>query len=297
MTSPNSDSLYTLTRLAPTPSGYLHLGNIYSFLLTFKIADHYKARILLRIDDMDRERVKQEYIQDIFDTLDFMELPYDLGPKNPKDFENMYSQKNRLPLYLDALETLKKSGNLFACNCSRTKILEMNPTGEYTGYCRNRKLAFNRKNMSWRFRVDAQEPISFKDIELGVKTERLPGILADFIVRRKDGLPAYQLTSLIDDLYFGVDLIIRGEDLLGSTLAQVYLSKHLPQNKFEGTGFFHHKLLKRDDGLKLSKSAGDTSVQFLRKSGKKKEDIFEMIGKWMGLEIPIRNLQDFLLLV
>lgn len=288
--------VYSLTRFAPTPSGYLHLGNIYSFLTTLKIAQKYRAKILLRIDDMDRERVKQEYIQDIFDTMDFLEIPYDIGPKNLRDFETEYSQKYRMPWYLDALESLKKSGNLFACNCSKTKILEMNADGKYSGYCRNRKLGFNRKNMAWRFLVDTKESFSFEDIEFGVKTERLPEILADFILKRKDGLPAYQLTSVVDDLHYGVDLIVRGQDLLGSTLAQVYLSKHLPKNRFEYTGFFHHSLLKRADGQKLSKSAGDTSVQYLRKSGKKKEDIFELVGKWMGLETPIRNLQDFLLL-
>lgn len=296
MTIQSSDLIYSLTRFAPTPSGYLHLGNIYSFLMTVKIAQKFKSKILLRIDDMDRERVKVEYIQDIFDALDFLEIPYDLGPKNLKDFENEYSQKYRMPLYLDALEKLKKSGNLFACNCSRKKILGMNNSGQYSGFCRDRGLGFNRKNVAWRFRMDAMNPISFKDIELGLTTEKLPGILADFIVRRKDGLPAYQLTSVLDDLYFGIDLIVRGQDLLGSTLAQLYLSTFLPGNNFIQAGFFHHPLIRKYDGQKLSKSAGDTSVQFLRKSGKKKEDIYEMIGKWMGLGMPIRNLGDFLLL-
>ncbi|PSL07631.1 glutamyl-tRNA synthetase [Cecembia rubra] len=288
--------IYSLTRFAPTPSGYLHLGNIFSFLTTFKIAKTHHAKILLRIDDMDRERVRKEYIQDIFDTLDFLEIPYDLGPKNLKHFESEYAQKNRMELYLDALETLKKTGKLFACNCSRKKILDLNPNGYYSGYCRDRFLGFNKKNIAWRFCVDARESISFMDIEAGITEGNLPEILADFIVRRKDGLPAYQLSSVVDDLYFGVDLIVRGKDLLGSTMTQVHLSKFLSNNSFGQIGFFHHSLIRKADGQKLSKSAGDTSVQFLRKSGKKKEDIFEMIGKRMGQDTPIRGLQDFILL-
>ena len=291
----NSGPIYCLTRYAPTPSGFLHLGNIYSFLLTFKIAHKSKAKILLRIDDMDQERVRKEFIQDIFDTLDFLEIPYDLGPKNLREFETEYSQKHRIPLYLDALDSLKKSGNLFACNCSRKKILEMNTTGPYSGYCRNRDLGFYRKNIVWRFKTDAMKPISFKDIELGMTVAKLPEILTDFIIRRKDGLPAYQLTSVLDDMHFGVDLIVRGQDLLGSTLAQAYLSTFLSQNNFIQTGFYHHPLIRNAEGQKLSKSAGDTSVRFIRKSGKKKEAIYEMIGKGIGLEKPIRNLEEFLL--
>jgi glutamyl-tRNA synthetase len=103
--------------------------------------------------------------------------------------------------------------------------------------------------------------------------------MQDFVVRKKDGYPAYQLTSILDDLYFGVDLIVRGQDLWPSTLAQLYLASFLPGGAdFKKTRFYHHELLKDQDGGKLSKSAGATSVQFLRKEGRSPEDIFRMIG-------------------
>jgi glutamyl/glutaminyl-tRNA synthetase len=84
-----------LTRYAPTPSGFLHLGNIYSFILTYHLAKKHQAKILLRIDDLDSDRIKPAYIQDIFDSLDFMELPYDLGPRLTKEYEAEFSQRHQ----------------------------------------------------------------------------------------------------------------------------------------------------------------------------------------------------------
>src|ERR1700755_812419 len=107
------------TRIAPTPSGFLHLGNAYSFALTAALAEKYGAKILLRIDDLDRERVQKEYVQDIFDTLNFLELPWDEGPRNVMELERDWSQIHRMGLYKEALDLLREEGDLFACNCSR----------------------------------------------------------------------------------------------------------------------------------------------------------------------------------
>ncbi|SMD45543.1 glutamyl-tRNA synthetase [Aquiflexum balticum DSM 16537] len=284
---------FKLTRYAPTPSGFLHLGNIYSFILTYHLAKKHQARILLRIDDMDRERVKTKFIQDIFDNLDFMELPYDLGPKNAADFKANYSQTKRLDLYVNAMENLKKNKKLFACDCSRKKIEKMNPKGFYTGFCRNRNLPYDNKEVAWRYQADMHQDIRFKDLHEGHLIGKLPGILTDFIVRKKDGLPAYQLTSVVDDLHFGVDLIVRGKDLWGSTLAQVLLSDALEPNTFSQNTFYHHPLIQDPNRQKLSKSAGATSIQFLRKSGKKKEDVYSMIGEWLGIREKINSLDAF----
>lgn len=295
----NKDPLekFRLTRFAPTPSGYLHLGNIYSFIITYHLALKHQAKILLRIDDMDRERVKKKFIHDIFDTLDFLEIPYHQGPKNHKDFKSQYSQRQRIDLYRSALERLKEKQVLFACDCSRKKIEKMDPNGFYTGFCRNRHLDFKTKDVAWRMKVDRHHDVSYQNLYEGTTIGKITGILADFIVKRKDGLPAYQLTSVVDDIHFGVDLVIRGKDLAGSTLAQVYLADHLDKNSFSKNTFHHHPLIQGPDQQKLSKSSGATSIQFLRKSGKKKENIFEMIGKWMGSPIPIRSLDEFSKLV
>jgi glutamyl/glutaminyl-tRNA synthetase len=287
---------FKLTRFAPTPSGYLHLGNVYSFILTYHLAKKHQSKIMLRIDDIDRDRVKNKYIQDIFDTLDFLEIPFDLGPKDLKDFQKNFSQINRFELYRKALAQLKEKRTLFACDCSRKKIEKMDPNGNYTGFCRKRNLDFNQKDLAWRFKVDKHQEVSFIDLKDGLVTGKIPGILADFIVRKKDALPAYQLTTIVDDLFYGVDLIIRGKDLWGSTMAQVYISKQL-QNNYSQSTFYHHPLIKGPNNQKLSKSAGDTSVQFLRKSGKKKEDVFQLIGILLGEKRNFRSLSDFSLVV
>src|SRR3569833_164758 len=110
------------TRLAPTPSGYLHLGNVFSFLQTIRLAAHTGARLFLRIDDLDRERADVRYVQDVFDTLDLLGVTWDEGPRGVADFEAVWSQVHRMGLYRSALEDLRQRGVLFACNCSRARI-------------------------------------------------------------------------------------------------------------------------------------------------------------------------------
>src|SRR5687768_5857036 len=110
------------TRIAPTPSGFLHLGNVLSFALTAAIARKRGARILLRIDDMDRDRVQPDYIDDIFEVLRFMGLPWEEGPKDAAEFLQRFSQQHRLPLYEAALQQLEKKGQVFACTCSRAQV-------------------------------------------------------------------------------------------------------------------------------------------------------------------------------
>ncbi len=283
---------YQLTRFAPTPSGFLHLGNIYSFLVTHSVAKNHNAKILLRIDDYDQDRVKNKYIKDIFDTLDFLEIPYDLGPKSYKEFQQLFSAKHRFSLYQNALETLKNKHMLFACDCSRKKVDRMHPKGFYTGHCRTKNLDFEHPEINWRIKLPLHNPVKIKTLK-GWENGIIPGILNDVIVKKKDGHPSYQLASVVDDLYFNVDLIVRGRDLWGSSLAQVYISEHLEKNKFKSNTFHHHELIRNDENRKLSKSAGDISIQFLRKSGKKKEDIYMLLARRLGIKESLKNRADF----
>lgn len=285
------DLQFKRTRIAPTPSGFLHLGNVLSFALTAVLARQTGAQILLRIDDMDRERASREYVEDIFDTLHFMEIPWDEGPRNYAEFEKEFSQLHRLPLYEKALLQLREQGSVFACTCSRTQILALSPDGVYPGTCRNKGIPLDTKDACWRLRTDNRE-LRVKTVDQAIISDILPGSLKDFIVRKKDGFPAYQLTSLADDLYWNVDLVVRGEDLWPSTLAQQYLATVLNKPAFSGIRFFHHPLLTGKDGLKFSKSAGATSIQFLRKEGKKPADIYAMIAGMMSLAEPVRDRQS-----
>src|SRR5579863_6846848 len=111
----NPNRRFDKTRIAPTPSGFLHLGNVLSFAITAAIAEKTGAKILLRIDDLDRDRVNREYVEDIFDTLNFLQIPWDEGPRNYKEYESEYSQLYRMDLYQVALQQLKDSGQVFAC--------------------------------------------------------------------------------------------------------------------------------------------------------------------------------------
>jgi glutamyl/glutaminyl-tRNA synthetase len=278
------------TRIAPTPSGFLHLGNVLSFALTAALARRAGARILLRIDDLDQERVNPAYVQDIFDTLNFLDIPWDEGPRNMVEYEKEYSQLHRMELYRQALDRLKESGNLFACTCSRTGILRDSADGSYPGTCRQKGVPFEMENAGWRLRTEEERELVVKTLAGGQLKTTLPKRMSDFLVRKKDGFPAYQLTSLIDDLYYGVDFIVRGEDLWDSTLAQHTLSfPLLEQDRFSEITFYHHPLLTDAAGRKLSKSEGDPSIQYLRRQDWSPVDVYSWIAGKLERGVVVKN--------
>ena len=284
---------FKLTRFAPTPSGFLHLGNLYSFLVTKVLAEKHGAKIILRIDDLDQERYREEYVQDIFDTLDFMELSYELGPKNLQEFQNEWSQVHRMEQYQPALEKLSEKKLVFACDCSRKKIQEMDSSGYYLGHCQDRRIPLDRKEVTWRFNALETDFVKLKSYPNQLNSSLvLPTDIAFSILRKKDLKPAYQLTSLIDDLLFGVDLIVRGQDLYSSSLAQLALAEKLSKSEFQNTTFFHHPILKGPKKKKLSKSDGSTSIRTIRESGKKSKDIYKMLGEYLG-NPEIKDFESF----
>ncbi|RZA03788.1 MAG: tRNA glutamyl-Q synthetase [Sphingobacteriaceae bacterium] len=258
---------FTKTRIAPTPSGYLHLGNALSFITTAKLARQTGAKLLLRIDDIDKQRVTDAYLQDVFDTLGFLQIKCDEGPRDVSEVKSEWSQYCRLNLYSNILERLKQQDVVYACNCSRRGIADCN--------CIELKIPLDQPNVNWRLHTDDTLRIPIKTLEQGIIEAQLPADMKDFIVRKKDGCPAYQLTSVVDDLHFGVDLVVRGEDLWHSTIAQIYLVDVLGYDDFKNITFHHHSLLTDKDGTKLSKSAGATSIKYLREHGYTLEDIYK----------------------
>ncbi|MDO6434935.1 glutamate--tRNA ligase family protein [Flavitalea sp. BT771] len=272
---------FNRTRIAPTPSGFLHLGNVASFVLTSRLARRMGARVLLRIDDLDRDRVDERYVQDIFETLHFLGISWDEGPLGLAEFEAVWSQVHRMEKYLAALQALRDQGVLFACSCSRAQIARAVTAGGYPGTCRDKGLSLDAPDVSWRVRTDLFRELKVRGVEAADFSGPLDGSMKDFVVRKKDGFPAYQVTSIIDDLHFGVDLIVRGQDLWPSTLAQMYLSGLLPGGAVFGDACFYHHALLEEGGMKLSKSAGATSVQFLRKEGRTADEIYGLIGQLM----------------
>ena len=278
-----TQSTFRKTRIAPTPSGYLHLGNVLSFALTAALAGKTGAKILLRIDDLDRQRIRDEYVQDIFDTLNFLEIPYDDGPRDLSEYKSQWSQLYRLEMYHKAIERLKMHGHLYACICSRTAV---DPC-----ICYNKRIAFNEPGCSWKLKTTDEE-IPVKTYPNQTISAKLTPDMQNFVVRKKDGFPAYQLASGCDDLHFGVDLVVRGQDLWPSTLAQLHLAQKLKAEPFFKTTFYHHPLLMASGNQKLSKSAGDTSIKHLRESGKTPAEIYSMIASLCGKDEEIENCQQ-----
>ncbi|MGL5892279.1 MAG: glutamate--tRNA ligase family protein [Bacteroidia bacterium] len=239
------------TRIAPTPSGFLHSGNIYSFRLTAQLAAEIGAEILLRIDDLDAARKRPEYVENIFETLHKLGINWQLGPQTPDDFENNWSQHLRLPLYNELLHKLRQHSKLvYVCTCSRRELTASNGNCN----CKNNNLPFDTPDAAWRAAVEPGTVISFSDMQRGKVEIDLAQAAGDFTVRRRDGIPAYQIASLADDVHFGITHIVRGEDLLASTAAQLFLAQKLGLDSFLQNSFLHHSLITDENGQKLSKS-------------------------------------------
>jgi glutamyl/glutaminyl-tRNA synthetase len=283
---------FTRTRIAPTPSGYLHLGNALSFALTAALAHKAGAKVLLRIDDLDQQRVNLNYIQDIFDTLNFLNIPWDEGPRGMNDYNARWSQLHRMKLYKQALEQLADQRAVFTCQCSRTQLQD----GIYPGTCRNRSIPLDTPDTAWRLYTGEKE-LAIKTLNKGVIKALLPDTMKDFVVKKKDDFPAYQLASIIDDLHFDVDLVVRGEDLYPSTIAQHYLAEVLGKPDFKNITFHHHPLLMADGDKKLSKSAGATSIKYLREQGKTAAEVYGEIGRLLDVEEDLRSFENFVNLV
>jgi glutamyl/glutaminyl-tRNA synthetase len=247
-----------LTRIAPTPSGYLHSGNALNFLITQKLAEIEGAGILLRIDDIDDERLRAEYLNDVFSVMRELGIDWQLGPTGSYDFKRNWSQQRRAHLYDALLQGLVDAQAVYACGCSR-KELSGHSLCDENHRCRQGQLPLHAPDVAWRLRIPMDTVVRFRDGIMGDLAVNLTEQIPDPVVRRRDGRAAYQVASLADDVHFGIGLIVRGEDLLASTAVQLYMAKVLHMESFAQVRFFHHQLIRADDGQKLSKSAGTSS--------------------------------------
>ena len=242
-------------RLAPTPSGYLHLGNAVNFVLTWLLVRRAGGALHLRIDDLDRARLRRAYLENIFRVIDWLGLDYDHGPGGPDDFLRHHSQLLHLPEYNQVLRRLaQRPGFLYGSPRSRSGGAPAAP------------VPLGTPGAAWRVRVPATATVAWADGGQGVVAVPLASEMPDFVLRKKDGVAAYQLASVVDDLRLGTTLIVRGLDLLPSTAAQLWLAAQLA----ETSGFspariklYHHGLLTDAAGHKLSKTtqaAGDQGI-------------------------------------
>jgi glutamyl/glutaminyl-tRNA synthetase len=273
------------TRFAPTPSGYLHIGNAFSFVLTWLYARSSGGTIHLRIDDIDGTRARAEYVEDIFKTLNWLGLDWDSGPQNPADFYQYHSQHLRLDLYNSYLNQLRSQGLLFACNCSRKQIHEQSIDGQYSGHCQHLNLPFDAAETAWRIVTPEAANSVFTDVWNTHPPINVYNTMRHFVVRTKEGRAAYQVASVADDVLYNINFIVRGADLLPSTAAQCFLAQQIPALQgFANTRFLHHPLLLDAAGQKLSKSLGSTALVEQYSTDKSPEDVYLQMAKWLQIE-------------
>lgn len=236
-----------VTRIAPTPSGYLHPGNAVNVLLTAWRARAAGGRLLLRIDDFDTGRARPEYLDDIFRTLDWLDVSIDDGPTGPDDFLARWSMSTRVEQFRAARDRVRSRHPeaVFACRCSRTQL----SSGRCTAGCARAGLALQPGRTALRMHVADSRPV-----RIGRDEATLPG--GDHVLWRRDDLPAYQLGSVVADEALGVTALVRGVDLLESSALQLHLAGLLACPTFRDVDLRHHGLLTGPTGAKLSKSAG-----------------------------------------
>lgn len=248
-----------VSRIAPTPSGWLHFGNIANFLLIEKIIKNNDGKLILRIDDCDNTRTRKEFVEHIFLVLKYLGIEYHCGPKNILDFEENFSQTTRASYYFDKLQDI--GDRIYACECSRKEL----GNGIYPGTCREKKIRFIPGEHSLRLRSDS-------------------GKFGDVIVWRKDNGPAYHWVSVIDDLDHQVNLIVRGDDLKESTELQMIMARILSEDGFSKVRFFHHPLLNDSHGEKLSKTNKSASILDLMNKNisadEMRADLAKIVDPW-----------------
>lgn len=248
--------MMTVGRFAPTPSGRMHLGNLFTALTAWLSVRAQGGKLLLRIEDLDPERSKPEFADALRDDLHWLGLDWD---------EEMPAQSGRTALYAQYFDRLP----VYPCYCSRNELHAASAPHAsdgrllYAGTCRNltpAERAAQRRSPAWRVRVP-ERTVTFTDGVFGLQTEVLNRECGDFIVRRSDGVYAYQLAVVCDDALGGVTEVVRGCDLLDSTPRQLWLYEMLG---FAAPKFYHLPLLTAPDGRRLSKRDRDLDMAHLR---------------------------------
>jgi len=265
-------------RLAPSPTGYLHLGHARTFWMAWSRARAAGGKVVLRNDDLDRDRVRPGFIVGFLEDLKWLGLDWDEGPDIGGPYRP-YSQSERMGRYATALGRLRDGGWIYPCTCSRRDIqaaLAAPHLGEdeplYPGTCRGRRMeeVGSGRRFSWRFRVPDGERIRFEDGGFGAQEFLGGSEVGDFVVWRPDGLPAYQLACVVDDAEMAITEVVRGEDLLASTARQLLLYRALG---WESPRFHHCPLVRDETGARLAKRHAVLSLRELRAQGRTPEEL------------------------
>lgn len=270
-------------RFAPSPTGRMHLGNIRSALLGWLQARAAGGQFLLRIEDLDRQRCRTQFIEDLYRDLEWLGLTWDEPP---------LIQSERDGVYREALAALEREGLVYPCFCTRAEIARAAsaPHGlseegpRYPGTCARLTAVeiverARTRVPAWRFRAQPGE-VRFVDGLMGPSTQDVQTVVGDFVVRRNDGVASYQLAVVVDDAASGITHVLRGDDLLTSTPRQLQLYAALGKRAPE---FSHVPLVLGEDGKRLAKREGAFALAELRERGLPKERVLGLLAAWSGL--------------
>lgn len=279
-------------RYAPSPTGPLHRGNAQTALLAWLQARLWGGAFVMRVEDLDEVRAQSEHAAGLLVDLAWLGLDWDEGPDVGGPC-GPYTQSERTTIYDDALERLRAAGLAYPCACSRRDIREAagaphGPLPVYPGTCRGLSLEAVRqarpdRQAAWRFAVDARE-VRVQDVLAGEVVQRLDEEVGDFVIKRSDGLFAYQLAVVVDDILMGVTDVVRGADLLDSTPRQIALFEALGA---EPPRFWHVPLVLDEDGHRLSKRDGASSIAALREAGMAPEALVGELAFGAGLLVDL----------
>ena len=272
----DSPALYR-GRLAPSPTGLLHLGHARTFWIAQGRARANLGVLVLRNEDLDRSRCGPEFVRAMDEDLKWFGFKWNEGPDIGGRF-GPYTQSERTALYRSAFEKLRKGGFVYPCSCSRQDVLRTAsaPHAEddepvYPGTCRSGPKSGNpTAQTNWRFRVPDGENISFKDGNYAEQAATAGSDFGDFVVWRHDDIPSYQLAVVVDDAAMQITEVVRGEDLLRSTFRQLLLYRALG---LPPPAFYHCALVKDEAGRRLAKRHDSLSLKALREKGILPEDL------------------------
>ncbi len=286
-------------RLAPSPTGALHLGNARSFLLAWLSIRQQGGRLLLRIEDIDSPRIKPWAMQSTIEDLKWLGITWDEGP----ELSEQFIQTRRLARYQEMLQQLIDDQVVYRCTCSRSEVAEAASAPHeslqaafsglegpvYPGTCRLQRLAptdLETRSFAWRWHFRDGD-VDWKDLFCGHQRACPAMQLGDFVIARSNGTPAYQLAVVVDDHDMHVTEVVRGDDLVFSTYRQLAIFEHF---RWQPPNYYHVPLLVGEDGRRLAKRHGDTRLSFFREQGYAPEQVVGYLAWTLNLQDGLQSL-------
>jgi glutamyl/glutaminyl-tRNA synthetase len=273
-----ASSLYR-GRVAPSPTGFLHLGHARTFWIAAQRATERGGKLILRNEDLDSQRCRPDFVEAMYEDLRWLGIEWSEGPDCGGPF-GPYAQSERRGHYLAAWKRLRHAGFIYPCTCSRKDVTqaagapnEGDDEPMYPGTCRARNDArqfVEPAGVNWRFQVPDGDEIHFEDLHQGPQRFMAGRDFGDFIVWRRDDVPAYQLAVVVDDAAMQITEVVRGADLLKSTARQILLFRALG---LMIPNYYHCDLVRDEAGVRLAKRHDALSIRKLRELGSTPEKV------------------------